>query len=151
MVPWRDRHARAGAYLSTAFTAVLRSRTRNTLEVPMPADVSALRTLSADLRSAGAGVGDRARLVVAKTAHDVEATAKELAPVDTGYLMNSIGTDITGNAASSRAIIGPTAEYAPFLEHGTSRMAPQPFMEPAITQHESAFTAAMESLGVQGL
>lgn len=122
----------------------------------MPADVSSLRKWAADLRKAGATAGARARVVVAKTAHDVEATAKELAPVDTGNLMNGIGVDMFGNATTARAVVGPTADYAPPVEFGHvtksgSFVPPQPFMAPAADAHEQAFYAAMETLGVQGL
>ena len=104
-----------------------------------------LLKLSADLGKASYEVTRKAQLVVAKTAHDIEADAKSLAPVDTGTLRNSISTTI-GNGGLS-AEIGPTVHYAPYLEYGTRRMAPQPYMGPAAERRAEPFVKAIESLG----
>lgn len=108
-----------------------------------------LRRLSADLRRTGVRVGLKARRVVQKTATDIQASAKALAPVDTGNLKNSITT--TNSVSGFRAEIGPTANYGIFLEMGTSRMPAQPFMGPAADQHAQAFEDAMQQLGTEGL
>lgn len=112
-----------------------------------------LRSLSADLTAAGRQVGQRARAVVRKTAMDIEASAKSLAPVDTGNLKNSIGhSDLRiGTSGQLVAEIGPTANYGIFLEQGTSRMAAQPFMGPAADRHTPSFESAMAQLGAEAL
>ena len=102
-----------------------------------------LLKLSADLGKASYEVTRKAQLVVAKTAHDIEADAKSLAPVDTGMLRNSIGSTISGLSAE----IGPTVHYAPYLEYGTRRMPPQPYMGPAAERRAEPFVKAIESLG----
>ena len=104
-----------------------------------------LLKLSADLGKASYEATRKAQLVVAKTAHDIEADAKSLAPVDTGALRNSISTTI-GNGGLS-AEIGPTVDYAPYLEYGTRRMPPQPYMGPAAERRAEPFVKAIESLG----
>lgn len=58
----------------------------------------------------------------------VESEAKKLAPVDTGRLRASI----TNSSDETGAVIGTNLEYAPFVELGTSKQAPQPFLVPAL-------------------
>jgi phage protein, HK97 gp10 family len=113
-----------------------------------------LRRLSADIARAAATTGVRAQQVVRKTAYDIERTAKNLVPVDTGNLKSSIGHSdarAVGRSGSLAIEIGPTANYGLFVEFGTSRMAPQPFMGPAADQHQGAFEQAMGQLGLEGL
>lgn len=120
-----------------------------------------LRRLSADIAQAARTTGRRAQQVVRKTAYDIEATAKSIVPVGKsrpgyigGNLKNSIGhSDARGVGRSgSLAIeIGPTAHYGKYVEFGTSRMAPQPYMGPAADRHQGAFEQAMQQLGLEGL
>jgi len=63
--------------------------------------------------------------------------------VDTGALRNSIGTNVTGLSAE----IGPTVNYAPYQEYGTSRMAAHPYMGPAADEVTPGFVSAMEQIG----
>jgi HK97 gp10 family phage protein len=109
-------------------------------------DTSAIRQLQADLGKLSARAVPTASRAVAKTAHDIEADAKGLAPVDTGNLRNSISSDIGVLSAE----IGPTAEYGLYVEEGTSRMAPQPYMGPAA---DNRFPELEQALGaiVDGL
>ena len=93
-------------------------------------DTSEVAAFAADLGDAASRVVAAAKTVVAKSAHDVAAIAQGRVPVDTGDTKNSIGADIDGLTA----VIGPTTYYAPFLEYGTYKMPPRPFMEPAADQ-----------------
>ena len=102
-------------------------------------DMSEFRTLSADLSAAAARVEALAETAVAKSALDVQARAQVAAPVDTGFLMGSISTDIRGLEAE----VGPTAHYGVYLEAGTSRMAPQPYLFPALDAVAPGFLQAM--------
>lgn len=106
-------------------------------------DDTELRLLAVDLTRAGAQAGARAEVVVRKTTLDVVGHARTIAPVDTGNLKNSIGADVSANAVTIESVIGPTAAYAPFLERGTSRMGPRPFMGPSLDRYAPAFEAAM--------
>jgi hypothetical protein len=47
------------------------------------------------------------------------------------------------------AEIGPTASYGIYVELGTSRMRPQPYLGPATEKHAPAFYRAAEILGQQ--
>lgn len=87
-------------------------------------------------------VRQAAQDAVALTALQVESTAKELAPVDTGRLRASIG--ITFAADRLSAEVGSNVEYAIFIEAGTRYMAAQPFLGPAFEQHRAAFLANMK-------
>ena len=108
----------------------------------MKFDVSELNTLAADLGKAPATVIKRATTVIKKTAYDIERDGKAFAPVDTGNLRSSISTTARGLVAE----IGPTAEYAVFVEEGTSVHAPQAFMGPALDRNTPAFVSAMEKI-----
>lgn len=70
-----------------------------------------------------------------------EGHAKRAAPVDTGRLRNSIAHAVKGDAA----YIGTNVEYAPYVELGTSRKAPKPYLRPAATQHGSEYKALMQA------
>lgn len=113
------------------------------------ADVSEINKVAIDLRGAGLRAQLAAPKVVAKAGYDTEATAKGICPVDTGNLRNSIGTDITDGGYAAE--VGPKASYAPFVEYGTSRMAPQAFMGPAFDRHSGEFVDALSQLAGKSL
>jgi HK97 gp10 family phage protein len=69
---------------------------------------------------------------LAGAAHLVEGVAKVKAPVDTGFLRNSIGVL---SVSSREAVVGTGAEYGVYLEMGTRRMAARPFMRPALEEN----------------
>lgn len=113
-----------------------------------------IRKLSADITKAAVTTGPRAQIVVRKTARDITADAKAIVAVDTGNLKGSIThSDLrsVGRSGSISMDIGPTANYGLFVEAGTSRMAPQPFMGPAADRRTPAFEQAMARLGEEGL
>ena len=66
---------------------------------------------------------------ILKAALRIERTAKELVPVDTGTLRNSITHVVDNNTAK----VGTSIEYAPDVEYGTSSQKAQPFLGPALT------------------
>lgn len=90
----------------------------------------------------------RASVVVRKVAFDTEADAKQLAPVDTGMLRNSITTAVSGDGLTASVVA--TASYAVFVEFPTSRTAAQPFMGPATDRNAPMFREAMGRLGEGG-
>jgi HK97 gp10 family phage protein len=87
-----------------------------------------------------ATVDGHAKEATKETAERIEATAKSLAPKLTGALAASITTDPTVTGAE----VGPTARYAPFVEYGTWKDAPQPFMGPAAEAHEDDLAKFLE-------
>src|SRR3990167_6567527 len=59
----------------------------------------------------------------------MEAYAKGFAPVDTGRLRNSIHAE---KISDNEVIVSDNVEYGVFVEFGTSKMPPQPFLTPAM-------------------
>lgn len=108
--------------------------------------------LAADLSKTGVKAAQMALLAVQKTAKEIEAGAKNRAPVDTGNLKNSITTSGAGLAGvgTSEAVVSTGVHYAPYVEFGTSRMAAQPFFGPAVDAAEPGFNAAMAAI-LEGL
>lgn len=67
-------------------------------------------------------------LAMNKLANDCQARAQQNAPVDTGFLKNSIHTVKIGDA-HYQVVVG--AYYGIFVELGTHKMGAQPFLFPA--------------------
>ena len=105
----------------------------------MPADVSELRVLAADLGKASARGTMLASKAIRKTALDIERGAKAAAPVDTGALRNSIGSTI----GTLEATIGPTVHYGVYLEYGTYKMSARPYMGPAFDTYSPGLAQAL--------
>jgi HK97 gp10 family phage protein len=69
-------------------------------------------------------------------ATELEKSAKELAPVRTGRLRDSIEAKINENAGRAWVRIKPgIGDYPYYVEKGTSKMHAQPFMGPAAQMH----------------
>ena len=86
---------------------------------------------------------EEARAIIEQAGRDMENTAKGLVPVRTGRLRESIFhevLDIEGLA------VGSTVEYAAYVEYGTSRMQAQPFIEPAIVEHQPMLEEALDQM-----
>jgi HK97 gp10 family phage protein len=71
-----------------------------------------------------------------------EGYAKELCPVDTGRLRNSITHQ---QIEKNTEAIGTNVEYAPYVEMGTQRMKAQPFIKPAAEDHVSEYKSIFET------
>jgi HK97 gp10 family phage protein len=70
-----------------------------------------------------------------------ESYAKQLCPVDTGRLRNSITHQ---QEDENTVAIGTNVVYAPFVELGTRRMAAQPYLRPAIEEHKTDYQRVIE-------
>ncbi|HJK81933.1 MAG TPA: HK97 gp10 family phage protein [Methanocorpusculum sp.] len=63
----------------------------------------------------------------------IEADAQRRCPVDTERLRTSLTTDVEREGETTFVLkVGTNVEYASFVEYGTSRMAAQPFLRPAV-------------------
>lgn len=91
-----------------------------------------LRALDSQVEAALTAVGMQA-----------ETYAKQLAPVDTGRLRNSITHEL--DTANKAVIIGTAVEYAPYVELGTSRQKAQPYLKPAIINNLSEYKNIVEN------
>ena len=68
------------------------------------------------------------------TVRDGVQTAKQLVRRRTGELGDSIDGDVTVTSSGPAAEWGPTARHGLFVELGTSKMAPQPYLFPSLEQ-----------------
>lgn len=119
------------------------------------AAVAKLNTVALEFEASGPKLAAKVDTIVRSTAHLIEANAKQIVPVDTGNLRNSIGTDITrhaeGQGYGTEAEIGAAAAYAPYVELGTTRMAPRAFLGPSLDRYSPDFVAALdEAMAVDG-
>lgn len=62
--------------------------------------------------------------------------------VRTGNLRNRITHEVLMN--ENAVVIGERLEYAPYVELGTSKMKPRPFLRPAIENHVDEYKALAE-------
>lgn len=133
----------------------------------MGLDYSDLPPAAAALHAAGAKVQAHTRLIAAKTGHDAAAGAQNDAPVDTGFLENTIGVDVHGDGLGWT--VYATAEYAAHQEYGTTGpypipgafgrdgsvmhpgVAPQPYMGPNFERQVDQAEDALEQAAVQAL
>lgn len=67
-----------------------------------------------------------------------ESHAKQLCPVDTGNLRNSI---THAQLDENTEIIGTSVSYAAFVELGTVRMKARPYLRPAAENHGPEYKA----------
>lgn len=105
--------------------------------------------LERDFDDAPDELGRKAERLVRATTLRTEALGKANAPVLTGALKSSIGSDfdMTGDTKVGRT--GPDISYDAFQEYGTRRIAPRRYMGRAADVTEPEFAAAAEAIGVQ--
>ena len=65
-----------------------------------------------------------------------ETYAKQLCPVDTGRLRNSI---THAQVDEDTEVIGTNVKYAPFVELGTRKQKAQPYLRPAAENHSDEY------------
>lgn len=91
-----------------------------------------IKDYSKDVKAAYDQARERSLEIIGLTA---EKYAKEITPVDTGRLRNSITHEVDGK----EVYIGTNVEYAPPVEYGTVKQKAQPFLRPAATDHTSTY------------
>jgi HK97 gp10 family phage protein len=97
----------------------------------MTADASQIAALGSQAARAASGVHKDLRAVEGAVARRIADSMRDRAPVATGELRGSIRVvDSTVEAA---------AEHAAYVEYGTARTDPQPYMNPAADQHTEQF------------
>lgn len=78
--------------------------------------------------------------------------AQELCPVDTGFLRSSLSYEVRRVATGYAVIVTAGADYALYVELGTSRMSAQPFMRPALDRLAPLYRQFLaEELAAEGL
>ncbi len=81
---------------------------------------------------------------VKKAVLRTEAGAKQLTPVDTGYLRNSISSSFSQGGMEGKVGVG--AEYGIYVEYGTRHQHAQPFITPSFVTNKEAFLDNMERI-----
>lgn len=71
-----------------------------------------------------------------------EGNAKAICPTNTGRLKNSITNAIDTEA--NAVYIGTNVEYGPYVELGTSRRHPHPYLKPAAADHADEYRAILK-------
>lgn len=102
------------------------------------------RRFAAALRMAAGGLEKRAKDSADRAAQGALATARAHAPVDSGALRSSLR--VRSRGGEIRAVVEATDFKARFQEFGTSRMAPNPFIQPAFAQWEPIFVRDLEKV-----
>lgn len=110
-------------------------------------DTSELDKLIGALAAAGPKAETLTEQVVRKVGFDTVAGAQARVPVDTGNLKNSIGVDFERLGFEA----GPTANYGHYVEYGTSRMDPKPYLRPAFETATEPLPEIMGQVGMKAL
>ena len=71
-----------------------------------------------------------------------EAYAKAACPVRTGVLRNSIAHE---PKSATEEAVGTGVEYAPYVELGTCKMSAQPYLRPAVENHQAEYANIIKS------
>jgi phage protein, HK97 gp10 family len=113
-----------------------------------PEGVRQIREVARTLDTSQEEVRRKARDVVRLSTFQVERRAKRRAPVDTGALRNSINSSFSGDGLGTAFVgeCGPEVHYGGFVELGTVKMAPKPYLGPAFDAVEPGFIEAMEQI-----
>ncbi len=94
------------------------------------------REVIANIGKAAAAIEKATGAAVREAAMMVEREAKTNTPVDTGRLRGSIASE---EKTPLLFEVGTNVEYAAFIEFGTSKMAAQPYLEPAVESARSKY------------
>lgn len=114
-------------------------------------DTLELEAFVETLERAAGQVSLEARSAAFKTARKIVRTAKRRVPVRTGRLRSSIAVSPdteAGRAGVSIAGVVASAPYAGFVEFGTSRMRPRPYLRPAFEKHRPEFIEELSDIGI---
>lgn len=82
-----------------------------------------------------AALSERMRRTIAEElnsgAEACVSLAKQLAPVDTGFMRDHVSQTEEASANNPRSVVESEADYSAFVEYGTVNMDAQPFFTPA--------------------
>lgn len=88
------------------------------------------------------GITDAVLRALERIGQAAEGNAKDLCPKVTGNLQNSI-THVV-DESDGAVYIGTNVEYGPYVELGTVRQDPQPYLKPAATDYGQTYRNIME-------
>lgn len=105
----------------------------------MALDMSQVQALGRQLKSSGSTLKRDTAKTVRESAKAVEDGARQRAHRVSGELQDSISSSTQGNVGQ----IVASSPHAIYNEYGTSKMAPIPFMTPALEAEAPNFLAHM--------
>jgi HK97 gp10 family phage protein len=89
-------------------------------------------------------VTDKVKSATAQAGSSMQTEARDMAPVDTGTLVKSI--QFRMGKGGFEATVKAEAEYAGFVEFGTTKMRAQPYFVPAFVTVNAQYAAALEKI-----
>jgi HK97 gp10 family phage protein len=104
---------------------------RNGVAVEVNVAVEGVEEFNASMERFDSAMQGHVQEQLASWAEAVKALARQLVPVRTGHLRDSIYAEISEWVAE----IGSEAAYALFVEFGTKWMRAKPYLFPAIQEH----------------
>lgn len=96
-------------------------------------------TYNGGLSKIAEGIGKSMAQAVREAGENVAQRARNSCPVDTGRLRESIEVSGEGNTA----VVSANTEYAAYVEFGTSKSAPQPYLVPSLINNSDAVLNAI--------
>jgi len=115
------------------------------MSVEMSVAVEGAEEFKAEMEKLDAAMQRQVHMRLAEWAANVEALAKQLVHVKTGYLRSTIHA----RAQNWNADIGAEASYAAVVEFGTRAMQARPYLYPAVMQQlprlEQIFCEAIDA------
>lgn len=93
--------------------------------------------INSNLVNLGEDVRRRLLQVIIQTGDDIVKDARSLVPVKEGNLHDSIYSEPVGDGYEIE--VGAGMDYAGYVEFGTSRQSPQPYLVPAIERNRQRF------------
>ena len=85
------------------------------------------------------------RLIEKQAGKNVSKTGNEHPQIKTGNLLGSI----THQIGDGEVVIGTNVKYGEYLEHGTSRMPPYPWLYPAVELRKPEIIEILKSSGAR--
>lgn len=73
------------------------------------------------------------------------ANAKQIVPVDTGALKDSIDSAVSKQESTISTTVYADTPYAAYVELGTSMQRAQPYLKPAVTDHTGEYVNVLAS------
>ena len=106
----------------------------------MYGSISGVEIIEDNRKAVSQGIKEAIRSALREIGRVAVEHATDKVPVRTGNLKSSIAYD----SDDERVIIGSDVYYASYVELGTSKMAAQPYLRPAVQDHAEEYRGILE-------